>query len=93
MTQDEATNRLIKYWQIIVVVIGMAVGYGSITTQIDAMAEDIREQKTEVSDAKDQRTEVEKSVIAIEKDVEFIKKNLDQQDKKLDAILDKVNES
>lgn len=92
MTKDEATNGVIRYWQFIVVIIGMGVGYGSMTTNIDALAQDLQEQKTETKQAEQDRQQVKLSVVAIEKDVEHIKRELDKQDQKLDRILDKLNE-
>lgn len=100
MTSDEATSGIIKYWQIIVVIITMAAGYGSMSNKMNVMAEDVKEQKAETVAAQEQRTAVEKSVISITKDVESIKdklgeqdKKFDKQDEKLDKIIDKLNES
>lgn len=92
MTQDQATNGFIKYWQILVVLGTFAMGYGSMTTKMNVMADDLIEQKEKVDAAKDQRTEVEKSVVAIEKDVEHIKDKLEDQDDKLDRILNKLED-
>ena len=99
MTKDDANNVFIRYWQLFAVIITFAAGYGSMTSNIAAMAEDIQEQKThdtalqdEAEDDKEDRQAVKLSVVAIEKDIEFIKENQAKQDTKLDKILDKLDE-
>ena len=99
MTKDDASNAFIRYWQIIVVMISFAAGYGSMSSDMRAMADDVKDQKVEVKQQAESDQNVKLSVVAIEKDIEFIKQaqtkqdqKLDKQDEKLDKIIDKLNE-
>ena len=82
MTKDDASNAFIRYWQLIVVMMSFAVGYGAMSTNISAMADDIKEQKAqdqtiseEAAETKEAQQKVRLSVVSIEKDIEHIKEN------------------
>ena len=92
MNKADANNLVIRYWQIIVVIITIAVGYGSMSANIAVMADELKEEKEKTEEARDDRQAVKLSIAKVEKDVEHIKENLNRQDQKLDKIIDKLNE-
>ena len=92
-------NALIRYWQLIVVLMGLGVSAGVMQTQLNVLAQEVNEQSTEIHavEEKEQNTATDVATIkatqeAIKDDVEEIKEDLKDQDKKLDRIIDKLNE-
>ena len=92
MTKDEASNAFIRYWQIIVVMVTLGVGWGTTKSELTAVADELEEQKEETKASKEAAQDVKLTVAKIEKDIEYIKDNQEKQDQKLDRIIQKLDE-
>ena len=91
----------IKGWMpVIVVLCGLAVTWGSLQTQVSANEDAIKEIEAEdkVDDADNEKDKIKIEVLATKQsaildDVGEIKEEQKEQGKKLDKILEKLNES
>lgn len=87
------------WWPALVMMMGLAVTWGSLQTQVSANEQAVNELKKEdaADDANRTTDKVKIEVLAtkqsaILEDVQEIKESQKEQSKKLDAIIDKLNE-
>ena len=99
MTQDDASNFFIRYWQIIVVMTTILVGGINLKYDVEALQTAMADEKNAMKAQAAKQTDVEKAIVKIEtnqqairRDVDEIKEEQKEQSKKLDKILEKLAE-
>jgi peptidoglycan hydrolase CwlO-like protein len=99
MTSNDASNILIRYWQIIVVMMTMMIGGFTIKYDVAALQMAMADEQKEVKEQDVKLTEVEKAIVKIEttqaamqEDVGEIKEEQQSQSDKLDKIIEKLSE-
>lgn len=92
-------DTLRAWWPILVVVAAGFISWGTLQTQVTALADDVEKiEKDQSEDTRQSVTErlkvrsLEERQQTIQRDVEQIKEVQKEQSKKLDAILEKLNE-
>ena len=89
-----------QWWPMILFFLGLAVTWGSSQSQLQALAEDVAEIKADdnTAHAESRRDQLKVKALetrqeAILQDVQEIKESQKEQSKKLDRIIQKLNES
>ena len=98
MGNGDMNGETIRRWlPTILVALGLAVTWGSTTTQLDVLAQEVEALKAEDYDHNQRERDIDKEVAAlaanqkaIKEDVEEIKERVKEQDKKLDKILEEI---
>lgn len=92
-------NPIVRYWQLIVVMVPLVFGGGSLYFQVNAMADELADAKAEEERKEVRRDITERKLTAIDErqkalteDVQELKDSVKEQDKKLDKIIEKLNE-
>ena len=99
MTHNDASNFLIRYWQIIVVMFALTGSWFSLKNDVLALQSAMADEKVETREQGDKQTEVEKAIVKIEttqsamkEDIDDIKAAQGEQSDKLDKIIEKLSE-
>lgn len=94
MTKTDANNALIKYWQLLVVLVTIGVTWGTLSADVSALKADVAQEQKQVAVVAGKEAELEKKVVAlderqksIQKDVEETKEDVKSVDRKLDEVL------
>ena len=101
MGNGDMNGETVRRWlPTILVAFGLAVTWGSTTTQLDVLAEEVAALKEEdvKHDARERDVDKEVAALAanqkaIKEDVEEIKERVKDQDKKLDKILEEIRKN
>lgn len=98
MTNGNGDNPITKYWQFISVLVVIAGSWSVQQYRVEALAEEIVQQEDRIDDVRDKEVEAKVRMAevatrqeALQKDIEEIKGQLDEQDEKLDKIIDKLS--
>lgn len=94
---DVSTETVRRWLPTLVVAFGLAVSWGTMQTQLDVLAEEVKELNAEDSahnrrdnDSNREVAELKATQRAIKEDVEEIKERQKEQNKKLDQILNEL---
>lgn len=92
-------NPLARYWQIIVVLVAGGIAWGSINTDVAMLKKAVAEEAAETTEQEEKIVEIDKKLVRIETTQEQIKDDVEQAAKtakenarKLDRILNKLEE-
>ena len=99
MTNGDLKNGFIRYWQLAVVIVGMAAGYGALKADVNNLHNVVTQQQIDSKDEQAKSHETDKTIVRIDttqkqlvKDVDEIKEEQKDQSKKLDKILEKLSD-
>ena len=94
---DVSTETVRRWLPTLVVAFGLAVSWGTMQTQLDVLADEVKELNNEDTEHNRRERAVDKEVAAlkanqeaIKEDVGEIKERQKEQDKKLDKILEEL---
>ena len=100
MTSDDLKNGVARYWQVIVVMVGIVLAWGNLQYDVAALQKAMADEKVTTSSQDKKQNEVEKAIVKIEttqqamqEDVDEIKEEQKDQSEKLDKILEKLSEN
>ena len=91
---------LVRYWQVIVVMVTIVFAGGSLKFQVDAIEEAVAENHEQIEEVKDHESDVKAEIAEIKTDQKHLKEDIGEikdeqkeQGKKIDKILEKLNDS
>jgi NhaP-type Na+/H+ and K+/H+ antiporter len=100
MTSNDASNIIIRYWQIIVVMVTMLIGGFTIKYDVASLQLAMADEQAETKEGNQKQSEVEKAIVKIETNQSAIKEDVDEikaeqkaQSIKLDKIIEKLSEN
>ena len=99
MTSDDLKNGVARYWQAIIVMVGIILAWGNLQYDVAALQQAMADEKVTTSSQDKKQNEVEKAIVKIEttqkamqEDVGEIKAEQKEQSDKLDKIIEKLSE-
>ncbi len=84
-------NPVVRYWQIIVVMIALSGSWAVDQFRLDALADDLKEVEENVEKIDEAEEEIEKKIIAIEADVKSTKEDVKEIKTDVREILRKLD--
>ncbi len=92
-------NPVARYWQIIIVLVAGGIAWGSLNADVEALKGENKKEQTQIEEIEDDVKEIDKKLVGIEtsqkaikEDVEEAAKTAAENSRKLDKILNKLEE-